>query len=82
MLLVCATQEVPSTAEVEVANTTMNNYNAPGSAQTPPQLIREGGGEETLRSEIHKLIMLIWNKGEFSHQWKVSIVVPIHILSH
>jgi hypothetical protein len=27
--------------------------------------------------EIHKLIKLIWNK-ELPHQWKVSIVVPIH----
>jgi hypothetical protein len=31
-----------------------------------------------LRSEIHKLIKLIWNKEEKSHQWKESIVVPIH----
>jgi hypothetical protein len=29
-------------------------------------------------SEIHKLIMLIWNKEELPHQWKESIVVPIH----
>jgi hypothetical protein len=34
--------------------------------------------EKTLHSEIHKLIMLIWNKGELPHQWKDSIVVPIH----
>jgi hypothetical protein len=31
-----------------------------------------------LRSEIHKLIKLIWNKKELPHQWKESIVVPIH----
>jgi hypothetical protein len=31
-----------------------------------------------LHSEIHKLIMLIWNKEELPHQWKESIVVPIH----
>jgi hypothetical protein len=29
-------------------------------------------------SEIHKLIKLIWNKEELPHQWKESIVVPIH----
>jgi hypothetical protein len=34
-------------------------------------------GGETLHSEIHKLIMLIWNKEELPHQWKES-VVPIH----
>jgi hypothetical protein len=27
--------------------------------------------------EIHKLIKLIWNKEELSHQWKESNVVPI-----
>jgi hypothetical protein len=31
-----------------------------------------------LCSEIHKLIKLIWNKEELSHQWKESIVGPIH----
>jgi hypothetical protein len=31
-----------------------------------------------LRSEIHKLIKLIWNKEELPHQWKESVVVPIH----
>jgi hypothetical protein len=31
-----------------------------------------------LHSEIHKLIMLIWNKEELPYQWKESIVVPIH----
>jgi hypothetical protein len=30
-----------------------------------------------LRSEIHKLIKLIWNE-ELPHQWKESIVVPVH----
>jgi len=35
-----------------------------------------GGG--ALRSEIHERIMLIWNKEELPHQWKESIVVPIH----
>jgi hypothetical protein len=33
---------------------------------------------ETLRSEIHKLIILIWNKEELPHQWKETIVIPIH----
>jgi hypothetical protein len=31
-----------------------------------------------LHSEIHKLITLIRNKEELPHQWKESIVVPIH----
>jgi hypothetical protein len=27
---------------------------------------------------IHKLITSIWNKEELPHQWKESIIVPIH----
>jgi hypothetical protein len=30
-----------------------------------------------MHSEIHELIKLIWNK-KLPHQWKESIVVPIH----
>jgi hypothetical protein len=66
----------PSAAEVEVAIRKMKRYKAPGSDQIPAQLIQAGA--EILHSEIHKLILLIWNKEELSHQWKESIVVPIH----
>jgi hypothetical protein len=31
-----------------------------------------------MRSEIHKVIKLIWNKEELPHQWKESTMVPIH----
>jgi hypothetical protein len=54
----------------------LKRYKAPGSDQIPAELIQAGG--ETLRSEIHKLSMLIWNKEELPDQWKESIVVPIH----
>jgi hypothetical protein len=57
----------------------MKRYKAPGSDQIPAELIQaSAGGWGTLHSEIHKLIMLIWNKEEMPHQWKVSVVVPIH----
>jgi hypothetical protein len=49
---------------------------SPGTDQIPAELIQAGG--ETLHSEIHKLIKLISNKEELPHQWKESIVVPIH----
>jgi hypothetical protein len=65
----------PSAAEFEVAIRKMKRYKAPGSDHIPVELIKAGGG--TLHSEIHKVIMLIWNKEEFPHQWKESIVVPI-----
>jgi hypothetical protein len=54
----------------------LKRYKSPGVDQIPAELIQAAG--ETLRSEIHKLIKLIWNKEELPHQWKESIVVPIH----
>jgi hypothetical protein len=66
----------PSAAEVEVAVIKTKRYKSPGSEQIPAELIQAGG--KTLHSEIHKLIMLMWNKEELPHQWKESIVVPIH----
>jgi hypothetical protein len=65
----------PSAAEVKVTIKKMKRYKAPGSDQIPAELIQAGG--ETLHSEIHKLIMLIYNKEELPHRWKESIV-PIH----
>jgi hypothetical protein len=66
----------PSASEVEVANWKLKRYKSPGIDQIPAELIQAGGG--TLRSEIHKLIKLIWNKEELSHQLKQSTVEPIH----
>jgi hypothetical protein len=66
-----------SAAEVEVDIRKIKGYKSPGSDQIPEEMIR-AGLRETLHSEIHNLIMLIWNKGELPHQWKESIVVLIH----
>jgi hypothetical protein len=66
----------PSASEVEVAIGKLKMYKSPGVDQIAAELIQAGG--ETLRSEIHKLIKLAWNKEELPHQWKESIVVPVH----
>jgi hypothetical protein len=66
----------PSAADVEVAIRKLKKYKAPGSDQIKSALIQAEGG--ILNSEIHKLIMLIWNKEELPHQWKETIVVSIH----
>jgi hypothetical protein len=66
----------PSASEVEAAIGKLKKLKSPGTDQIPAKLMQAGG--ETLRSEIHKLIKLIWNKEELLHQWKESIVVPIH----
>jgi hypothetical protein len=56
----------PSASEVEVAIGKLKRYKSPGVDQIPAQLIQAGG--EALRSEIHKLVKLIWNKKELPHQ--------------
>jgi hypothetical protein len=65
----------PSASEVDAAIGELKRYQSPGD-QIPAELIQAGG--ETLRSVIHKVIKLIWNKDEFPHQLKESVVVPIH----
>jgi len=32
----------------------------------------------TICSEIHKLIISIWNKEELPEEWKESIIIPIY----
>jgi hypothetical protein len=65
----------PSASETEAAIGKLERYKSPGVYQIPAELIQAGG--ETLCSENHKHIELIWNKEELPHQWKESIVVPV-----
>jgi hypothetical protein len=65
-----------SASEFEVALGKLKRYKSPGVDPILAELIQAGG--ETLRSEIRKLIKLIWNKEELPHQWKEGIVVPAH----
>jgi hypothetical protein len=44
--------------------------------QIPEELIKAGG--TTIRCEIHKFIISIWDKEELSEEWKESIMVPIY----
>ena len=48
--------------EVELAIENFKNHKAPGVDHIPSELIQAGGGK--LYEEIHKLIVLIWNKEE------------------
>jgi hypothetical protein len=66
----------PSASEVEIAIVKLKRYKSSGVAKILAELIQ--AGQETLRSESHKLIKLIWNKEELPHPWKESIVVPVH----
>jgi hypothetical protein len=66
----------PSLVKVEIAMGKLKRYKSLGMDQILAKLIK--AGDETLCSEIHKLIHSIWNKKELPQQWKESITVPIH----
>jgi hypothetical protein len=57
----------PSATEVEITVRNLKRYRVPGSDQIPAELIQAGRGG-IFHFEIHKLIMLIWNKEELPHQ--------------
>jgi hypothetical protein len=48
-------------------------YKSSGSDQIPAELFKVE--DETLWSEIHKLIKSVWKWKEFADQWKESITV-------
>jgi hypothetical protein len=65
----------PSASDFELAIETLKSHKSPGSDQIPAELIKAGG--KTIRCEIHKLIISIWNE-ELPEEWKESIIVPIY----
>ena len=66
----------PSAFEVHLAIAKLKSHKSPGIDQIPAELIKEGG--RTIRYQIHKLTLSIWNKEELPEEWKESIIVPIH----
>ena len=66
----------PSAFEVELAIEKLKNYKSPGTDQIPAELIKTIG--TTIRCEIHKLIISIWNKEKLPDEWKESIIVTIY----
>jgi len=69
---------VPETSvfEVELDIENLKNHKSPGIDQIPAELIKAGGS--TIRREIFKLIISIWNKERMPEEWKESILVPIY----
>jgi hypothetical protein len=61
----------PHPYEFEIAIAKLKSYKSAGSDQIP-------AGDETLYSDIYKLINSIWNNEEVSKQWKESIIVPVY----
>ena len=66
----------PSAFEVDLAIEKLKSHKSPGIDQIPAELVKEGG--RTIRYQIHKHIVSIWNKEELPEEWKESIIVPIH----
>jgi hypothetical protein len=67
----------PSAFEVEMAIGKLKSHKSTGIDQIPAELIKAGG--RIIRSEIHKLIISIWNKEELPEEWKESVIVPIYM---
>jgi hypothetical protein len=65
-----------SLVEVEIAIVRLKSYKSPGTDQIVAELIK--ARDETLYSEIRKLICSVWNKEELSQQWKESVIVQIY----
>jgi hypothetical protein len=66
----------PSTFEVETAIAKRKRYKSTRSDRIPAEMFQVG--DETLQSQIHKLINSIWNKEDLLHQWKESITEQIY----
>jgi len=52
----------PSDSEVKFPTENLISHKSPGIDQIPAELIKRGG--KTIRCEIHKLIISMWNKEE------------------
>ena len=66
----------PSIFEVELATEKLKNHKSPDIDQIPAELIKTGGS--TIRREIYKLNISIWNKERMPEEWKESIIVPVY----
>ena len=60
-----------SAFEVELANEKLKSHTSPGIDQILAELIKAGG--TTIKSEIHKVIISIWNKEKLLEGWKEVI---------
>ena len=59
-----------------ITSNQLKSHKSPGIDKIPAELIKEGG--RTIRYQIHKLIVSIWNKEELPEEWKESIIVPVY----
>lgn len=67
-----------SSVEIEIIIQKLKRHKTAGVDKIVAELIQARGNMCTLRSQIHKGIKIIWNKEEFSRNWKESFTVPIY----
>ena len=66
----------PSAFTFELAIEKLKSHKSQGIDQISAELINAGC--RTVCSELHKLIISIWNKEKLPEEWKESIIVPIY----
>ena len=66
----------PTAFEFELAVEELSRQESLGRDEIPKELFK--AVSRKFRYEIHKLIISIWNKEEFSEEWKESIIVPVY----
>jgi hypothetical protein len=54
----------------------LKSHKLPGICQIPAEFIK--AAVRTIRCEIHKFIIPVWNKEELPEEWKESIIVHIY----
>jgi len=65
----------PSAFEFQKAIEKLKRHKSPGINQIPELITARGS---RIRSEILKIINLVWNREEFPVEWKESIIVPTY----
>ena len=75
-----AEPDIPESSliEVELAIEKLKKHKATGVDHIPSELIQAGGSK--LYKEIHKLIVLIWNKEEFVESITLASISPNFLL--
>jgi len=66
----------PSASDIELSTEKLKINKSPGFDQILEEMFKAGG--KTIRCEIHKLVISIWNKEELPEEWKESITAPMY----
>jgi len=66
----------PNASDFELAIDKLKIHKSPSVDQIPAEMIT--ARRRTIRYEIHKLIITLWNKEEFPEEWKEPIILSIY----